>query len=153
MDVGRPAPIGLQEDLVDELDHRGLLGLPFDVFYFFDGEPRFLDRNSRARPLGRLRKDLADRLRAHPVMDLEHPGDILFAREDRTDLVAQLHADFVFYPDIEGGGHGDRQDPLVKGERKELVVRGDLNGDTLEDVLIDARVREIDHVQAHRLGE
>jgi hypothetical protein len=144
VDVAGPLVDRFEEDLVDQLDHAGLLGHLQQVIVV----------------LGVVADDLqvvgahhlVERLAADAEMRLDELLDVLLGRQGRLNLQARQQADLVEGVEVErvAGGHDqhavvslDRQDSLAVYEPRRQGAKG---------LQVDLHVGQVDHRRAELLA-
>ena len=148
VDVRRPLVGRLDEDLVDEVDDRGLLGLLGHLGVVGLDVLEELDLVVLAG-LGQGRDGVA----ADPEVGLDEPGDLAGRGEHRHDVQAGERLQLVEGVGVERVAGGDDERPVVPGDGHEVLAVDELLRHGREHVRGDDRVRQVDQLQAELLGE
>ena len=109
VDVAGPLVGGLDEDLVDQLDDRGLLG---HLGQLRCRRPRCSSSSSTSSS-SRSCDQGGDGLAADAEVRLDEPGDLARAGQHRLDVQAGQRLQFVEGVDVEGVAGGDDEGAVV----------------------------------------
>jgi hypothetical protein len=146
VDVARPGLDRLDQDLVDQPHHRGLLGL--------FGRLRVVELDLLEHlDLGvlLLRQEAVDRLGPDPEMGLDQPGQLVGQGKHRGNAHPHRGTDRVEGMEIQGIADRHDQRALLTAERKHAIAVNQLRGEIVQDGRIDLGGAQIDRFEPHRL--
>ncbi len=84
---------------------------------------------------------------------LEQVGNLREGRHLDPQLLVQEHAELVNHTGVARVGHGDFEGPVLALNRHEIVTEHQVDGDGMEQVVVDANFAEVDELVVIALGE